>query len=101
MSDPHPPRVLHNRFALDAVGASPIRQSEACFGRPSKPARFHGERQDTSLPGWRRLAELTDVLPLLVNACSTACVQLLPAPAEGYNMAPHQGGPEVEQPKPW
>lgn len=24
-----------NRFAQDAVGASPIRQSEACFGRPS------------------------------------------------------------------
>jgi hypothetical protein len=259
MSDPHPPHVLHNRFAQDAVGASRIRQSEACFGGPSRPVRFHGERQDTSLPGWRRLAELideavadgrevfrplvdlspaeredlvtlpptiarltrvkklllygsplvrippeigamaslevfepytsrslhwfpyeltrcanlrdstvstrslygnvkyrhpfprlqprgalaavtdrdrldprlwgvediracsvcsapidparfrqawislrvaTDVLPLLVNACSSACVQALPTPAEGYVMTPHQGGQDIEQPQP-
>jgi len=260
VSDPHPQHVLYNRFAQDAAGASPIRQSEACFGRPGEPARFHSERQDTSLPGWRRLAELideavadgrevfrplvdlspaerqdlvtlpptiarltrvkrlllygsplvrippeigameslevfepytsrslhwfpyeltrcrnlrdstvstrslygnfkfrhpfprlqprgalaevaecdrldprvwgveeirgcsvcsgpidlarfrqvwislrvaTDVLPLLVNACSTVCVQALPTPAEGYVMTPHQGGREIEQPEPW
>jgi hypothetical protein len=52
--------VVPNRFAQDAAGASPIRRSETCFGRPSQPARFHGERQDTSLPGWRRLTELID-----------------------------------------
>ncbi|MFD5437824.1 leucine-rich repeat domain-containing protein [Kitasatospora sp. NPDC127067] len=39
-----------------------------------------------------------DVLPLLVNACSTACIDALPVPAEGYVQAPHAGGPGVEQP---
>jgi hypothetical protein len=41
-----------------------------------------------------------DVLPLLVNACSAACVEALPAPAEGYVPVPHTGGPGVEQPPP-
>lgn len=40
----------------------------------------------------------TDVLPLLFNACSTACVRALPAPAGGYVPTLHQGGREVEQP---
>ncbi|YCK37908.1 hypothetical protein ACNF49_28790 [Actinomadura sp. ATCC 39365] len=39
-----------------------------------------------------------DVLPLLVNACSTTCVEALPEPAEGYVQTPHTGGPGVEQP---
>jgi hypothetical protein len=60
MSDPHPPHLLYNRFAQDASGAGPLRQSEACFGGPGEPVRFHPERQDTSLPGWRRLVELID-----------------------------------------
>src|SRR5687767_9610596 len=60
MTEPDEPDVLYNRFAPDAAGASPIRQREACLGRRGRHARFHGERQDTSLPGWRRLAELID-----------------------------------------
>jgi hypothetical protein len=40
----------------------------------------------------------TDTLPLLVNACSTACVAALPAPAEGYVPTPHTGGPDVVPP---
>ncbi|WP_405793652.1 leucine-rich repeat domain-containing protein [Streptomyces sp. NBC_01506] len=39
-----------------------------------------------------------DVLPLLVNACSTTCVDALPVPAEGYVRTPHTGGPGVTQP---
>ncbi|MGH3388704.1 MAG: hypothetical protein ACRDOO_07485, partial [Actinomadura sp.] len=39
-----------------------------------------------------------DVLPLLVNACSTTCVDALPAPTEGYVQTPHTGGPSVDQP---
>ncbi|MCM9076972.1 MULTISPECIES: leucine-rich repeat domain-containing protein [Streptomyces] len=39
-----------------------------------------------------------DVLPLLVNACSTACVDALPTPAEGYVQMAHTGGPGVSQP---
>jgi hypothetical protein len=47
---------------------------------------------------WISLRVATDVLPLLVNACSTACVQALPAPAEGYVQQPHAGGAHVQQP---
>ncbi|MEV6205820.1 leucine-rich repeat domain-containing protein [Kitasatospora sp. NPDC051914] len=39
-----------------------------------------------------------DVLPLLVNACSAACIDALPVPAEGYVRVPHTGGPGVDQP---
>jgi hypothetical protein len=38
------------------------------------------------------------VLPLLVHACSEACVNALPAPADGYVDHPHQGGPDLAQP---
>jgi len=40
----------------------------------------------------------TDVLPLLVNACSAACVAKLPEPHGGYIPTPHTGGPEIAQP---
>ena len=40
----------------------------------------------------------TDVLPLLVNACSTACVATLPPPHPGYVTTPHLGGPDIAQP---
>ncbi|MGW1278865.1 leucine-rich repeat domain-containing protein [Streptomyces tsukubensis] len=39
-----------------------------------------------------------DVLPLLVNACSTTCIDALPTPAEGYVQMPHTGGPDIDQP---
>jgi hypothetical protein len=55
------------------------------------PARFRQQ--------WIFLRIATDVLPLLVNACSTACVQALPDPAEGYVATPHQGGRDVRQPQ--
>jgi hypothetical protein len=47
---------------------------------------------------WVSLAVATDVLPLLVHACSGECVGQLPEPARGYVPKPHQGGLEVEQP---
>ena len=40
----------------------------------------------------------TDVLPLLVNACSAACVAALPDPEPGYVPTPHTGGPDIVQP---
>ena len=41
------PRLLHNRFAADAVGSSPTRAEETCFDQPGARVGFHGERQDT------------------------------------------------------
>ncbi|MEV4518265.1 leucine-rich repeat domain-containing protein [Dactylosporangium sp. NPDC049525] len=48
---------------------------------------------------WISRAVGTDVLPLLVNACSRACVEALPDPYPRY-LPPHTGGPEVMQPAP-
>ena len=47
---------------------------------------------------WISLRVATDVLPLLVNACSAACLKMLPVPAAGYVQCAHTGGPHVAQP---
>ncbi len=47
---------------------------------------------------WISLRVATDVLPLLVNACSDDCIRKLPAPAFGYVSQPHSGGLNVTQP---
>lgn len=47
---------------------------------------------------WISLKVATDVLPLLVNACSEACVRALPRPAENDVPSPHLGGLDVQQP---
>lgn len=47
---------------------------------------------------WISLTVATDVLPLLVNACSEACLADLPPPAAGYAPSPHTGGPQLRQP---
>lgn len=47
---------------------------------------------------WISLWVGTDVLPLLVHACSDGCVDNLPEPARGYVQRPHRGGLDLEQP---
>ena len=49
---------------------------------------------------WLSALVATDVLPLLVNACSEECVRRLPPGAEGYIQTPHGGGPAIQQPPP-
>ncbi|MFE4703626.1 leucine-rich repeat domain-containing protein [Streptomyces sp. NPDC056738] len=53
--------------------------------------------QDGPHQAWISLRVATDVLPLLVNACSPACVAALPAGAQDYIPTPHRGG-LVDQP---
>jgi hypothetical protein len=60
--------------------------------------RSRGWSRRSRRPIARRVA--TDELPLLVDACSEACVERLPAPPEGYVDRPHRGGDHVEQPPP-
>ncbi len=48
---------------------------------------------------WISLGVATDVLPLLVNACSKACVDKLPRPTKHYVQEPHMGGLNVQQPR--
>jgi|GEM_PF-1318678 len=47
---------------------------------------------------WISLKIGTDVLPLLVNACSDKCLEALPAPPIGYLPWPHKGGKQLVQP---
>ena len=47
---------------------------------------------------WISLQVATDVLPLLVHACSDKCVRSLPNPPEGYVDRPHRGGIDLVQP---
>jgi hypothetical protein len=48
---------------------------------------------------WISLRVATDVIPLLVHACSAACLAHLPAPPQGYISDFHVGG-NLAQPEP-
>ena len=48
---------------------------------------------------WISLWVATDVLPLLVHACSEDCIRALPSPPRDYVDGPHKGGPELIQPE--
>ncbi len=48
---------------------------------------------------WLSLKVGSDRLPLLVHACSKACVERLPSPSAGYIAKPHKGGLGQAQPK--
>lgn len=47
---------------------------------------------------WVSLRVATDVLPLLVHACSRECIARIPTPPESYVQQPHQGGLGIQQP---
>jgi hypothetical protein len=47
---------------------------------------------------WITLRLGSDWWPLLVNACSNACLEKLPATPENYVQGPHTGGHHVRQP---
>lgn len=70
-------------------GADSITSCSVCGG----PVTGQGVRQV-----WLSSRVATDVLPLLVNACSDAGVGALPPGAEGHVRVPHCGGLGVVQP---
>ncbi|MFD6819886.1 leucine-rich repeat domain-containing protein [Streptomyces sp. NPDC060085] len=78
--------------SLDPVrwGATAARTCSVC----TRPISATGPHQ-----AWISLLVATDVLPLLANACSQACLDTLPPGAEGYISGPHRGG-AVKQPPP-
>lgn len=47
---------------------------------------------------WISLNIATDVVPLLVNACSMECIYSLPTPPDNYVKVPHAGGSHIERP---
>lgn len=86
-----PGRKESERLPLKRWPRSPTRPCSVC-GTPFEDRRRHRV--------WVSLRVATDVLPLLVNACSDECVGRLPAPPDGYVRAPHKGGEQVQQPPP-
>ncbi|MEV0131797.1 leucine-rich repeat domain-containing protein [Dactylosporangium sp. NPDC050688] len=59
-----------------------------------------GEPVDSELhQAWISLGVATDVLPLLVNACSAACLAAIPPGHSGYVKTPHHGGTDLAQPR--
>jgi hypothetical protein len=73
--------------------------SISCHFTPASCSVCHGPFTSSGpRQVWISLAVATDVLPLLVHACSAECIEQLPAPARGYVSKPHQGGLDVEQP---
>lgn len=52
----------------------------------------------TPLQYWVSLGVATDVLPLLIHACSTECLSRIPTPPEAYVQTTHQGGLGLKQP---
>jgi hypothetical protein len=76
--------------ALDPAlwGADAVRACSVCDGPVARDLR----------QVWISRKVGTDVLPLLVNACSAACVAALPQPHPSYVPVPHTGGPDIVQP---
>jgi hypothetical protein len=67
---------------------------------PERCSICNGSFRDSQpLQRWISLQVATDVLPLLVHACSEECLENLPNPPEGYVGRPHQGGLDLEQPQ--
>ncbi|HKW64690.1 MAG TPA: hypothetical protein VJN89_19210 [Candidatus Acidoferrum sp.] len=56
--------------------------------------------QEGIYQAWISLKVATDVLPLLVHACSEKCINALPPPTVGYVQHPHFGGLDLKQPPP-
>ncbi len=74
----------------------------------SSPVRYDGDglacsicqrpiTYDKTNQLWISLKIGTDVVPLLVNACSTQCEDKLPHPPENYVQFPHKGGRLLKQ----
>lgn len=69
-------------------GITAVQRCSVC-NHPVPQSGFH--------QAWISLRVATDVLPLLVSACSPACVAELPEGAKDYIPTPHTGG-RVDQP---
>jgi len=68
--------------------------------RPSNCSVCRAPLSDSHHVRWISLNIGTDVVPLLVFACSTACIASLPTPPANYFQGPHRGGRSLEMPRP-
>lgn len=84
-------RALYGNYKYHAAFPRlPVRWPELIPATCSVCSGLFSERGPHQL--WISLRVGTDVLPLLVNACSSDCINALPSPADGYLPRPHRGG---------
>jgi uncharacterized protein (TIGR02996 family) len=81
--------VEPKQLSLKRWKTESVRNCSVC-GQPFEDRRRHRV--------WISLRLATDVLPLLVNACSEECIKSLPKPPDNYVPNPHRGGVGVKQP---
>ncbi len=84
-----PGRIEPERLPLKRWQGCATRPCSVC-GQPFEDLRRHRV--------WISHRVATDVLPLLVNACSEDCIRKLPSPPKDYIQTPHKGGLCVQQP---
>lgn len=70
------------------------------FAKPTKCSVCRRNFDDTQpRQVWISLPVATDVLPLLVHACSSHCLEELPVPPKNYVSHYHLGGLDIQQPR--
>ncbi|MFN7977391.1 MAG: hypothetical protein U0P30_04590 [Vicinamibacterales bacterium] len=87
----HFPDLLH---ADNSAALAVLRPSTCSVCNTALPATGAVDR-------WITLRIGTDVVPLLVSACSLECIATLPTPPAHYVSHPHTGGSAVMQPTDW
>jgi hypothetical protein len=94
-------RALYGNFKFRPAFPRLDRETETGAHRPATCSICNGPTGPADLRlRWISLPVGTDVLPLLVNACSEECIRRLPTPPDGYVQEPHVGGMELQQPAP-
>ncbi|MCP3960047.1 MAG: leucine-rich repeat domain-containing protein [bacterium] len=90
-------RALYGNYK-DRAPFPRLPQDHPCV--PQRCSVCEGSFGDTQpIQYWISLRIATDVVPLLVHACSRECIANLPKPPENYVQSPHQGGLGLGQPK--
>lgn len=94
-------RALYGNFKFRPAFPRLDHQSEAGAHSPPTCSICNAPTRPADLRRrWISLPVGTNVLPLLVNACSEECIRHLPTPPDGYVQEPHVGGMELQQPAP-
>lgn len=84
-----------NRMKFPLLIHNPIRYTNQTV-KCSICSRIMQYEQTNQL--WISLNVATDILPLLLNLCSSECESRLPKPPEDYVQFAHKGGANLEQP---
>ncbi len=66
--------------------------------RPKTCSKCNGEFADLPIQRWTSLRMGSDIVPLLVHACSEKCIDSIRDAPDNYVTRPHSGGLTLKQP---